>query len=99
MLSMPPAMMALYSPARMLLAAIMAALSDEPQTLLMVAHGVETGRPAPKATWRAGFWPAPAWRTWPNKTSSITPEEGSTSARANNSLTVKTPKSTADMEA
>ena len=50
MLSMPPATMTLYSPARMLLAAIMAALSEEPHTLLMVVQGVETGRPAPKAT-------------------------------------------------
>ena len=50
MLSIPPATITLYSPARMLLAAIMAALRDEPQTLLTVAQGVETGRPAPSAT-------------------------------------------------
>ena len=49
-LSMPPATMALYSPARILFAAIMAALSDEPHTLLMVVQGVETGSPAPRAT-------------------------------------------------
>ena len=60
MLSMPPATMALYSPARMLFAAIMAALREEPHTLLMVVHGVETGSPAPKATCLAGFCPAPA---------------------------------------
>ena len=53
-------MIALYSPARMLFEAIMAALSELPQTLLMVTQGVVYGRCAPSATWRAGFCPAPA---------------------------------------
>ena len=53
--SIPPAIIALYSPALILVAANIAALSDEPHTLLMVVHGVLTGKPAPKATCLAGF--------------------------------------------
>ena len=50
MLSIPPATMALYSPALILFAAIIAALREEPQTLLIVVAAVELGSPAPKAT-------------------------------------------------
>ena len=48
--SIPPATMTLYSPARMLLAAIMTALSEDPHTLLMVVAGVLFGIPEPSAT-------------------------------------------------
>ena len=50
MLSIPPAIIALYSPALILLAAIIAAFREEPQTLLMVVAAVEFGSPAPNAT-------------------------------------------------
>ena len=50
MLSIPPAMIALYSPALILLAAIIAAFREEPHTLLIVVAAVEFGRPAPRAT-------------------------------------------------
>ena len=56
-------MMQRYSPARIEFAASITALSDEPQTLLIVTAGVESGKPAPNATWRAGAWPAPACNT------------------------------------
>ena len=54
MLSIPPAMIALYSPALILLAAIITAFNDEPHTLLIVVAAIVLGRPAPNATWRAG---------------------------------------------
>ena len=50
MLSIPPAIMALYSPAFMLLAAIITAFKEEPQTLLIVVAAIVFGRPAPNAT-------------------------------------------------
>ena len=49
----------------------MIALRPEPQTLLIVVALVVTGSPPRRAAWRAGAWPAPAWITWPMRTSSI----------------------------
>ena len=95
MLSIPPAIMALYSPALILFAAIITAFRDEPQTLLIVVAAIEFGKPAPSATCRAGACPAPAWSTCPNNTSSTMPLEGSILQRPSNSLTALIPSSTA----
>jgi hypothetical protein len=35
----------------------MVAFMPEPQTLLIVVAPVESGKPAPRAAWRAGAWP------------------------------------------
>ena len=43
----------------------------DPQTLLTVVQGVDTGSPAARAACRAGACPCPAVRTEPIKTSSI----------------------------
>src|SRR5688500_184554 len=84
MLSMPPATITSASPARMAEAPIITAFRPEPQTLLMVVALTPSGSPAFSAAWRAGAWPAPAWRTWPMIASSIfstaTPDR-STAAR------------------
>ena len=61
--SMPPATTRLETPALISVAAIMAALRLEPQTLLMVVQGVLTGRPALIATCLAGACPVPVCRT------------------------------------
>ena len=37
------------------------AFIPEAHTLLIVVHGVEIGRPAPRAAWRAGACPKPAY--------------------------------------
>ena len=55
MLSMPPAITALCSSARIEEAAIMTDFRLEPHTLLIVTLGVETGKSAPSATCLAGF--------------------------------------------
>src|SRR5208282_2875146 len=47
------------------------AFIPDPQTMLTVAAPTVSGIPAPRRTWRAGFWPATAWIAWPNRTSSI----------------------------
>ena len=70
MFSMPPATITFASPAGMRPAPSITAFSPEPQTLLMVVALTESGSPALRAAWRAGAWPAPAWMTWPMKTSS-----------------------------
>ena len=67
--SMPPARATSQSPALIPCAAIITALSPDPQTLLRVVHGVESGRPAPSATCRAGAWPTLAGKTQPAYTS------------------------------
>ena len=79
----------------MLVAACITALSEDPQTMLIVTHDVETGNPAPRATCRAGACPMPACKTCPMSTSSTMPEDGLMSIRPSNSLTDATPKSTA----
>jgi hypothetical protein len=70
MLSMPPATTISASPARIEADASMIAFRPEPQTLLIVVAETDGGSPALSAAWRAGAWPAPAWITWPMKTSS-----------------------------
>ena len=57
--SIPPATTILDTPASISVAAIIAALRLEPQTLLIVVQGVVTGIPTRMATCLAGAWPAP----------------------------------------
>ena len=71
MLSMPPAAISSASPARIAWAASMTALSPEPHTLLTVKAAMVSGSPAFRAACRAGFWPSPAWMTFPKMASSI----------------------------
>ena len=84
MFSIPPATITSASPARMDAAPSITAFRPEPQTLLIVVALTPSGSPALRAAWRAGACPAPAWMTWPMKTSStvagFTPER-STAAR------------------
>ena len=94
-LSIPPAITARYSPALIAEEAIMTDLRLEPHTLLIVVLGVVTGKPAPSATCRAGFCPAPAWRTWPIKTSSIMVLSEFSPTFSINPLTAHIPRSTA----
>ena len=61
-------------------AAYATASIPEAQTLLTVSAVVVLARPALKAAWRAGAWPAPACSTWPMMTCSIS--AGSMPARA-----------------
>ena len=70
MLSMPPETTNSAEPARMMSCASMVAFMPEPQTLFTVVAPVASGRPAPRAAWRAGAWPWPAGSTQPMKTSS-----------------------------
>ena len=65
MLSMPPARTTSKSPARMSDSAKVSARIPEPQTRLIVSAGTSTPMPARRATWRAGFCPAPPCSTWP----------------------------------
>ena len=68
--SWPPATTTVASPLRIIRAASITAVSPDRQTLLMVTVGTFQPMPAPMALWRAGFWPAPACRTWPMITES-----------------------------
>ena len=63
--SMPPATMMSCTPARISASAVAIALTPDRQTLLMVIEGSDIGSPAAMPAVRAGFWPAPAWMTWP----------------------------------
>ena len=63
--SMPPAITTLACPEIISLAAIITAFRLEPQTLLIVVHGVEYGKPAFIATCLAGACPEPACKTCP----------------------------------
>ena len=63
--SMPPATTISNSPARISWSASAMASRPERQTLLRVNEGTDIGMPPATAAGRAGFWPAPAWRTWP----------------------------------
>ncbi len=63
--SMPPATTTSTSPARISWSASAIALMPERQTLLIVIDGTFIGMPPATAAVRAGFWPAPAWMTWP----------------------------------
>ena len=91
--SMPPATTTSASPARIACRASITALRPEPQTLFTVNAPTVSGRPAPRAAWRAGFCPAPAVRTWPRTTSSTS--FGSAPARATASFTTRAPSSVA----
>ena len=68
--SWPPATTTVASPLRIIRAASITAVRPERQTLLMVTVGTFQPMPAPTALCRAGFWPAPACRTWPMMTES-----------------------------
>jgi hypothetical protein len=57
MLSVPAATTMSALPVIMVCAPIISDLIEEAQTLLMVVETVDSGRPAPMAHWRAGFWP------------------------------------------
>src|SRR6185503_12568075 len=74
-------------------AAIITALRPEPQTLFTVTAETAGGKPPPKAAWRAGFWPRPAWITQPMITSSTS--SGATPARLTLSRTTIAPSSVA----
>ena len=65
---MPPATTTSASPSAIIRAPSMTASSPEPQTLLMVTHGVVLGSPAKSAACRAGACPTPPWSTSPMKT-------------------------------
>ncbi len=93
MLSWPPATMTSASPALIACAATMAALSEDPQTLFRVKAPTVSGRPPLRAACRAGFWPVPAWMTWPMMHSSTM--SGSTLARDTASSTARAPSSVA----
>src|SRR5262245_16471702 len=71
MLSMPPATMMSADPAVIRSWPSITAFMPEPHTLLTVVAPVASGRPAPRAAWRAGAWPWPAGRTQPIRTSSM----------------------------
>jgi len=53
----PPAMTAEALPVMIVWAPRTIALREEAQTLLTVVQTIEFGRWAPRAHWRAGFWP------------------------------------------
>ena len=59
----------------------------------MVTVGTFQPMPAPMALWRAGFWPAPACRTWPMITASTCSASTPLAARA--ALMACAPSSTA----
>ena len=65
---MPPATIALASPARIAWSASITAINPLPQTLLIVTAPIDAGIPAPIAAWRAGAWPIPADKTLPRIT-------------------------------
>ena len=68
--SAPPARTTSFSPAAMVSAPRVIALSDEAQALLTVKAGTASGTPARRDTCRAVFGPPPAWRAWPKIVSS-----------------------------
>lgn len=55
--SVPPAMITEALPVIIVWVARMMALREEAQTLFIVVQTVESGMPALRAHWRAGFWP------------------------------------------
>ena len=65
-----PARTTSFSPAAIVSAPRVIALSDEAQALLTVKAGTESGTPARCETWRAVFGPPPACRAWPKIVSS-----------------------------
>ena len=71
MFSIPPAKTILASPSRMAWAAEIMAFKPEPHTSLTVTAVLAWFSPAPSPTWRAGFCPRPACKTFPKMTVSI----------------------------
>src|SRR5436309_12591256 len=90
---MPPVTTTSTSPERIIESAISIARIDDAHTLLIVSAGVSFGRPAAIAAWRAGAWPAPAWRTCPMITYCGSP--GSTPMRSSAALMTCAPRSVA----
>ncbi len=80
MLSIAPTTTRSKSPPRIAVNPHWIAFMPEPQTMLTVAAPTESGTPAPRSTWRAGFCPAPAWSACPKSTSSTS--EGTSPARS-----------------
>src|SRR5699024_5004687 len=77
-----PATMTSAEPASRASCPCMTAFMPDPQTLLMVVQPAETGRPAPRAAWRAGAWPTPAGSTQPMMTSETSAPSTPASATA-----------------
>ncbi|CAI8259156.1 MAG: Uncharacterised protein [Methanobacteriota archaeon] len=94
--SIPPAIIQLYSPHLILLAASITAFRADPHTLLTVYAAVVTGKPACIATCLAGAWPEPACNTCPKINSSTKPDSGLIFVLESNSLTVIIPNSMAE---
>ena len=94
MFSAPPATIISASPHRIAWAANCTAFKPEPQTLLIVKAGVNSGSPAWTLIWRATFCPKPAPRIFPIITSSTC--SGLTLAFSKTLLITKAPKSTAE---
>src|SRR5262249_31219757 len=90
MLSMPPAMTTSASPVLIAWTPKMIDFRPEPQTLLTVTAPTPSTRPPRRAARRDGFWPRPAWRTQPMKTSSTA--LGASSARRAASRTTSAPR-------
>ena len=67
--SMPPAIITSLVPASSRSLASMVAFMPEPHILLTVVQPADSGRPPPRAAWRAGAWPWPAGSTQPKMTS------------------------------
>ena len=68
MLSCPPAITIFASFNLIELNPKVIAANPEPQTWLIVVAVFSLSIPALIAACLAGFWPQPAWRTWPKKT-------------------------------
>ena len=63
--SVPPARTSAFSPAAIVRAPSVIALSDDAQALFTVKAGTASGTPARRETWRAVLGPPPACRAWP----------------------------------
>ncbi len=93
MLSMPPATITSWLPARSMSCANMAAFMPEPHILDSVTAPADSGRPPLSAAWRAGAWPWPAIRQLPNSTSPTV--SGAMPARATAARMAAPPRSCA----
>ena len=89
-LGWPPAMTTSASPHLIACAARCTALRPLPQSLLIVIEVHSCGMPASMAAWRAGFWPVPAVRICPSRTSSTS--AASVLARRRASLMATVPR-------
>jgi len=91
MLSIPPATITSWLPARNMSWANMAARMPEPHILDRVTAPALAGKPPLKAAWRAGAWPWPAIKQLPMSTSVTS--IGSMPARAKAAEMATPPKS------